>query len=302
MNNLKRILFPCIIMAGMLLLTGNAFAFGKPEVTVFVGQDMPVNSYILNDGTSIVVIDVQRSSKDGMALAEKIRATGLPLTQIIITHGHPDHYLGLGAMHAAFPKAEIVVAAAVIKQEIMGFTAWMEGQGWLEAEPAMKRKSAGFADGFDYAGLIKVAEANFIRMSGGERLDLSIDYLPSEAEHITTVYSKSLNAVFSSDLVYDKVFLWMGPGVDAAHLTNWKTNLQKMQQEAGKKLTIYPGHGPAGDTSLLQKNLDYIETFERVVAEADSKEEAIGKMKAAYPGWESADFLLQYSIDFHVQK
>jgi hypothetical protein len=57
------------------------------------------------------------------------------------------------------------VASPQIRDDIIGFSQWMESAGWLDGEPAMKVKSSKSPDGFDYAGVIQVLDNPFLKLS-----------------------------------------------------------------------------------------------------------------------------------------
>lgn len=271
------------------------------KVEVFKGQEASVNSYLFSNGESILVMDVLRNSQEAGLLAQKIKSKGLPLTHILITHGHPDHYIGMDCLKKEFPEAQIVVSRSEIKQDIINFSHWMESIGWLDQEPHLKPKSAKHPEGFDYENLIEVLDEDRFTLVGGGTLELNNHYLPAEAEHLTTVYSKDLNAFFTSDFCYNGVHLWLGQGVDTTHIANWKSQLESFKARfQNTEVVIYPGHGAAADVQLFDLVLRYIADFERTIAKATSKEAAISSMKALYPDWEQADFLLAYSVDYHM--
>src|SRR4051794_32230637 len=110
------------------------------QLTVFNGIEASVNAYLFSDRKSIILVDCLRNSEEAKSLADVIKSHSKPLTYILITHGHPDHYLGLNVMKQEFPDARIVVTKKEIKDDIINFSAWMETVGWLEKEPAMKPK------------------------------------------------------------------------------------------------------------------------------------------------------------------
>ncbi len=273
------------------------------EVDVYKGGVATVNSYIFSNGKSLIVMDVQRATSEAKKLAEFIEQKGLPLTHILVSHGHPDHYTGMDWLLKEFPGAKVVVANEDIKQDIIGFSTWMESVGWLDTEPTLKPKSEENPDGFDYEENITVLKGNTLEFNEGGSLQLSTQYKPAECEHLTTVYVPGLNALFSSDFCYSKVHLWMGAGVTNAHIQNWREQLDAFNVEfADRNPTIYPGHGESSDLGLLDELIRYIDDFERVTASASSKQEAMTEMQGLYPDYAEADFLLKYSIDFHVKK
>ena len=124
----------------------------------YAGEQASVNSYLLFDADHVIVVDLLRNSLEAEGLATHVEASGKKLEAILITHGHPDHYIGLGVFHRRFPGVPVRVASAEIRDDIIGFSRWMGSVGWLEAEPAMKVKSEKDPEGFDYAGVIQVLE------------------------------------------------------------------------------------------------------------------------------------------------
>lgn len=272
------------------------------QVEIYKGGVATVNSYIFSNGKSVMVMDVQRATTEAKKLAEVIKSKKLPLTHILISHGHPDHYIGMDWLRKEFPKVKIVVASKDIKQDIKGFSTWMESVGWLDAEPALKPKTEKNPDGFDYDNNIHVLSESTFTLDGGGTLELSTNYSPSESEHITTAYSKDMNAFFTSDFGYNGVHLWMGTGVTDQHIDNWRAQLETFKsQYADLDPIVYPGHGDPTDTKLFDAIIRYIDDFKRITSAASSKEEAEKKMRELYPNYKEADFLLKYSVDNHVK-
>lgn len=50
-----------------------------------------------------------------------VKSKGLPLTYILISHGHTDHFTGMDLFHKEFPLAKIVVANEGIKRDIKSY-------------------------------------------------------------------------------------------------------------------------------------------------------------------------------------
>jgi len=292
-----------LVLLGLILVTvTQSQAARQINVDIYKGEIASVNSYIFSNGNSLIVMDVQRATSEAKKLAEVIKAKNLPLTHILVTHGHPDHYIGMDWLLKEFPTAKVVVANQNIKQDIIGFSTWMESVGWLDAEPALKPKSKKNPDGFDYENNIMVLEQDTLEFEGGGALKLETNYKPAESNHATTVYVEDLNSFFSSDFGYHNIHLWMGTGVTNEHIRNWKDQLVAFETMYGdRNPTVYPGHGDPTDMRVFRNMIEYIENFQRITVNATSKEEAMEKMKKLYPDYKEAGFLLKNSIDFHVR-
>lgn len=269
------------------------------QVERFAAREADVNAYLVHRGDDAVLIDCTRSADDAAGFVAMIKRAGLTPTHLLITHGHPDHYLGMGTLLGAFPDLRIVVARDAIKADIIGFTGFMESAGWLQDLPAMKRKTAENPDGFDY-GQIQVLDSPELAV-GASVLRVRSDHAPSEAEHMTTITVPEDKILFTSDLAYNQVHLWLGNGVTDAHIRNWQALLDTLTRDHGD-YRIFPGHGAPTDASIFAANSKYMDQLIATVNESESAEAAHKAMVAHYPEHANADFLLKMSVDFQFQQ
>jgi glyoxylase-like metal-dependent hydrolase (beta-lactamase superfamily II) len=265
-----------------------------------------VTSFIFSNGKSLVVMDVQRKSVEAQKLVELVKAKGLPLTHVFISHGHTDHFTGMDVFHRQFPQAKIVVANEAIRRDVKAYAIYMNSGGETGAEPALEpaliAKSPSHPNGFDYEQTIQVLPGNTLTLNGGGTLEISTDYVPTEAPHMSTVYSEDLNALFLADFGYNKVHLWMGDDISRERIAAWRAELLRIKARyAARNPTVYPGHGARTDMTLFDIMVGYIDDFLRVTAQAASREEAMQKMQSLYPDYAQADFFLKYSVENHVR-
>jgi len=273
---------------------------------VFAGDFATVNSFIISNGKSLLVLDAQRKSVEAQKLADRIRALKLPLAYIFISHGHTDHFTGMALLHRQFPDAQIIVASEAIRQDIKSYAIYMDQGGQTGAEPALepalRPKSPDNPGGFDYENAIRVLPGPTVALRGGGILEATTDYPPTEAPHMTTVYCKELNALFLADFGYNKVHLWMGDDIDRQRIAAWRAELLRIKARyASLNPTVYPGHGQPTDMTLFDQTVKYIDDFTRVTAAAKSPQAAQEAMQALYPTYQQADFFLKYSVENHVK-
>ena len=282
-------------------------AGNKLQVEMFKGDFATVNSFIFFNGKSIIVMDVQRKTAEAKKLVKRIKEYNLPVTHVLITHGHTDHFTGMPLFRDEFPDAKIVVANEDIRKDIKAYAIYMDGFGATAAEPVLepplKPKSPENPDGFDYENTIHLLDDNVLTLDGGGTLELTTDYKPAEADHMTTVYSPELNAIFLSDFGYNRVHHWQGDDISWQDIANWREELARLKNEyAERNPIVYPGHGDAGDMSMFDAMIQYIDDYTRIVQAAESRAKAMEKMIALYPDYGEADFFLKYSIYNHIKE
>lgn len=282
-------------------------AENRLQVEMFKGDFATVNSFIFSNGKSIIVMDVQRKTAEAKKLVERIREYNLPVAHILITHGHTDHFTGMPLFRDEFPDAKIVVANEDIRKDIKAYAIYMDGFGATATEPVLepplKPRSADNPDGFDYENTIHLLNDDTLTLDGGGTLELTTDYKPAEADHMTTVYSPELNAIFLSDFGYNRVHHWQGDDISWQDIANWREELARIKSEyAERNPIVYPGHGDVGDMSMFDSMIRYIDDYTRIVQAAESREQAMEKMIALYPDYGEADFFLKYSIYNHIRE
>jgi glyoxylase-like metal-dependent hydrolase (beta-lactamase superfamily II) len=291
----------CLMGVVALSTLGLAGEGNQLAVTVFEAREANVNAYVFSDGKGTLIVDSTRNSNEAGKLAALARSKGSAPEIVLITHGHPDHYLGMSALKKEFPNARILVATNQIKDDIIAFTKFMESVKWLEGEPTMKPKSASNPNGFDYQNEIGVLASDHLTMPGGSILEVNSTFPTTEAPHETVLFSKDLNSVFASDLVYNKVHLWLGVGVTADAIRNWQSALRALKETYGPLMSnIYPGHGVVASAALFDTDMNYMNDLLAAVREAKSEEGAKAVMMKKYPGWANSEFLLAQSVKFQM--
>lgn len=224
-----------------------------------------VNSHLIEGETEALLVDAQFTRSQAKKVVELVQASKKKLTQIFITHGHPDHYLGLEVIKKAFPEAVVLASPGTIDD--IQKTAQGKIDYWKKLY------------GEDLASTFTVPKPlqSNVLLVDGQEVEL-IDLMPGESEHATVLYVPSAKALITGDLVYNKVHLWLAED----RPESWSKNLQ-LAGKVGAIDSVLPGHGENGTAGLLDVNQRYIETFLEVTKSAKNKESGTSEMKRRFP-------------------
>jgi len=224
-----------------------------------------VNSHLIMGAKEAILVDAQFTRSEAKKVAEMVKQSGRSLKTIFITHGHPDHYLGLEILTKEFPSAQVLATPEVIKD------IQQTAQGKLSYWKPIYKDD--LADGFILPTALK---SNFLDLEG-EKIQV-IKLGPGESENATVLYIPSLQTLVSGDVVYSSVHLWLAED----RPEGWLKNLEKLSS-LGPIQMILPGHGPTGDKALISANASYIQNFMGLTKGDLKKDVAISKLEALYP-------------------
>lgn len=211
-----------------------------------------VNTFWIDAGDSLVVVDVQRDLDHAREALAAVRAVGKPVAAVLITHGHPDHYTGLGLFKEAFPEA-VAYASPVtdytIREDPYGFNAYVQELTPEAAPDAFVPADRVFGDGAT------------LRVGGVEVVTREMG--PAEANSATVFYLPATGDLFAGDLVLNRMHGFFLDERSDAQLAV----LDRVRVLFPNVRTLHPGHGPAGPAAdLLDRQRDYIVTARALAA------------------------------------
>jgi glyoxylase-like metal-dependent hydrolase (beta-lactamase superfamily II) len=242
-----------------------------------------VNSFIIEGLRGLVLVDTQFVLSEAQALAGKLAALGKPLSGIIITHPHPDHYNGLATILAAHPGTPVFATPATA--------------AGIQATAEPKRAYWTPLVGNDYPQ--EFAFPNHV-IQDGESISLdgielrAVDFGAAECADNVAFALPQLDTVIISDLVYNRVHPWLAEGRSG----KWLDALARATQLFGGARALLPGHGAAGGVDLLAAQSDYITAMREAVAgvaggglDAAGKAAIRARMTGLYPDFELASLI-----------
>jgi glyoxylase-like metal-dependent hydrolase (beta-lactamase superfamily II) len=247
----------------------------------------PVNAYLVEGERQLVAIDSTLTVSGGRAVRERIAAIGKPLAALLLTHAHPDHYGGAGAVIAG-SAAPIVATAGVdavirrdddVKEQILRP---MFGDEW-PTERAFPTQLVESGEELTF-GDIELAVHD---LGAGESPHDSIWFLGDDR-----------STVFSGDQGYNHTHCYLADG----HWESWLTNLDRLAADLPPGVTLLPGHGDRAGRDLLDWQRGYIERFVEAVRTADwsdperAKQRVVEAMTSYLPS-NDLRFLMELSVE-----
>jgi glyoxylase-like metal-dependent hydrolase (beta-lactamase superfamily II) len=273
-------------LLALLAVAGVATAHAA-DVSRFVSSeaDFAVNSWLVPTRHGLVVIDTQFTVTEADKLVAAVRQSGRPLQAIIITHPHPDHYNGTCQL------------LALARVPVYSTQATVDG---IRATAEAKRAQWKPTYGRDYPDMTCVPDhvvpnGARVRIDG---LDLRLfDYGPGEASVESIVLVPAIRGAFVGDVIYDQIHPWLAEGRSA----RWLAQLDRLKKDVPTAWTVYPGHGPSADVTVIEAQRQYITGF-RATVEAqrsqsgnpsgnasrltpESVKAIVESVRAHYPGW-----------------
>jgi glyoxylase-like metal-dependent hydrolase (beta-lactamase superfamily II) len=237
------------------------------------------NSYLISGKSEAIVFDIFMLRSDAIQLAKEIEASGKTLKAVMISHAHPDHFMGTDAIVERFPNVPVLSTANVIK-DIKEDSPWMF---------SIIQKKWG-AEAPKRVVIPEPITASKIEIDG---IELQVMEFPEgESKHLACLYIPSMKAFISGDVVDNGAHLY----VAEKHMESWISRLDEIETFAKDRIAVfYPGHGPSGDLSLIAKTREYLRDFREAIECGDGKT-AETQLLERYPDLHAKQFLTVFSI------
>lgn len=237
------------------------------------------NSYLITAGSEAVLFDVFMLHDEAAQIADAITKSGKTLRTVMVSHAHPDHFMGLDVITERFPQARIVSTRNVVA-DIESDGPWMFSMLQSKLGPEGPTRL-----------VIPETLTDLTLSIEGFELEV-VEFGEGESKHLVAVHIPSLKALLSADLVYNNAHLYL----QERHLESWLTRLDELEAFAKNKIsTFYPGHGSPAGLELIAQTRSYLRDFGEAVKSGDPKV-AEQRMLARYPQYHVKQFLSLFSI------
>ena len=235
-----------------------------------------VCSQIIETPASLIIVDVQLLLEQAQAVKDYANSLGKPITKVIISHGHPDHWAGLEVFSdvPSYALAESV-------NEIANY-----GQGMLDS------KKPYFGDAVA-ATVTVVPQPLAVESEVIDGLELVYHKnFGTDTTFSVMIELPQLNTLIAQDLIYNGVYTYIG---DRNYMTQqpsfdtWIAILEDVKAKGYE--TIFPGHGLPTDSSICDTMIETLEFSKAAYAEATDGNDLKARIMKKYPDYKVVDML-----------
>ena len=261
--------------------------FVAPGIPV-VMSDMPhgvkearfqaMASTLIHGERDAVLVDAFMTVDQANALADWVAAKRKNLTTVYITHGHGDHWFGVGTLLERFPHARAVATPEVVK--VMHSNASPETLAfWKASFPGLIP---------DRLVIAEELEENVLDLEGHELVAVALGH--TDTDHTTCLHVPSIGLVVAGDAAYNDVHLYL---VESNPQTRreWIAALDTI--ESLEPQAVVASHKrPENDDGprIIEETRRYIRDFDRLAETTKTAQEFYDRMLEIHtnrvnPGW-----------------
>ncbi len=234
--------------------------FGKQEDSNKKNLGDIANIGFIVGENSIAVIDTGSSVKIGQQMLKKIREISkIPISHIIITHSHPDHFLGTEAFMKNKP---VIIGHENLNRSLVNnFEFYKALQFNLTKDASVKSTKLFLAN--------KIVEKNkSITINLGERDIVIKAWSSGHTDNDLSVYDKKSKIFWSENIFVNRI-----PSIRAS-IKGWRENLNEILKLDIDK--IIPGHGPAmSKKEAISPMLEYFDELINEVRNLHKKNKSL---------------------------
>jgi glyoxylase-like metal-dependent hydrolase (beta-lactamase superfamily II) len=202
-----------------------------------------------------------------------VAASGKNLTTIYVTHGHGDHFFGIGPLLDRFPKARAVATPDVVRLMRQQASRDVLDNFWSALFPGQIR---------DRVVIAEELKQNTIDLEGHDLVVVEAGH--TDTDYTTCLYVPLVGLVVAGDVAYNDVHLYLGES-NAQTRQEWIAALDKIGS-LGPRAVIAGHKRPGTDNrpKIIEETRQYIRDFDRLIETTTTAEELYEKMLELYPG------------------
>lgn len=239
-----------LVLTGFILLFNQAFAqnwFEIKEVmpkTWVIGDNGSDNIYLVEGSEKALLIDTGLGAADLAGAVKKL--TGKPVL-VVNTHGHPDHsgsnyQFDKIYMHKADIEAAKMYSSAEARKNVGGSMLNGKNPGETDIYKGNEKNP-------EYVAISEVFEFDL-----GDRI-ITVMETPGHTPGSICLLDIKNKVLFSGDNNNTHVWLFLE---GCSPLSDYLKTLEKQLSKLDKFTTLYPGHGPAMESSFIKDQAECV--------------------------------------------
>jgi glyoxylase-like metal-dependent hydrolase (beta-lactamase superfamily II) len=232
----------------------------------------PIAATLICGERDAVLVDALLTMGQADELAEWIAAHRRNLTAVYITHGHGDHWFGLGAILDRFPDARAFALPTVIEQMRQGSTPEFLESFWRPRFDGKLPRDLVFAEPL---------EDHTIKLEGHELIAVGLGH--TDTDHTSCLHAPDVGLVVAGDSAYNDVHLYLAES-DRERRREWIAALDTI--EALRPQTVIAGHQRAGrhdGPEIIEETRQYIRDFDRIAETTSTARDLYEQILALHP-------------------
>jgi glyoxylase-like metal-dependent hydrolase (beta-lactamase superfamily II) len=232
----------------------------------------PISATLISGERDAVLVDALLTVGQADGLAEWIAAHDKNLAAVYITHGHGDHWFGLGTVLNRFPNARAFALPAVIEQMRAGSAPELLESFW---RPRF--------DGKLPSALVlpEPLSGHTIDLEGHELAVLELGH--TDTDQTSCLHVPEIGLVVAGDAAYNDVHLFLAES-DPQSRREWVAALDTI--ESLHPRAVIAGHQRAGrhdGPEIIEETRQYIRDFDRIAETATTAQDLYDDVLSLYP-------------------
>jgi glyoxylase-like metal-dependent hydrolase (beta-lactamase superfamily II) len=233
---------------------------------------VPTSATLIYGRRDAVLVDAFLTVEQAQALVEWVAARGKNLTTIYVTHGHGDHFFGIGAIQNRFPNARAVALPDVVNVMRQQASPEYVANFWNVRYPGQIPERRVIAEEL---------KGNVIELEGRDLVVVEVGH--TDTDHTTCPHVPSVGLVVAADAAYNDVHLYLAES-NTQTRREWIAALDTI--ETLKPHAVIAGHKKPGEDDsprIIEETRQYIRDFDRSVKTSTTARELYDKMLQLYP-------------------
>ena len=229
-------------------------------------------STLIHGERDAVLVDAFMTVKQANALADWVAAKNKNLTTIYVTHGHGDHWFGVGTLLERFPNATAVATSEVVKVMRQNSSPEFLDKVWKAAFPGQIP---------DKLVIAEELKGNVIDLEGQELVAVELGH--TDTDLTTCLNVPSIGLVVAGDAAYNDVHLYLAESNEQTR-REWISALDKIES-LNPRAVVASHKRPENDDNprIIEETRQYIRDFDRIAETTSTARDLYDQVLALHP-------------------